>query len=213
MTNSKMIILLLLAVITVGCNVRVYKTSLPLPTANYYYRNPEKDLHKIGRVAIVELENDSTYPQISADLTKTLFQELQKRQVFGLSIVRRNDNDPAWRSLQLSTHDSPYTLEQLASIRKVLRCDAVLIGTITEYRPYPHMTVGLSLKAVDLTDGQLLWALEQVWDGTDKTIEQRMKIYFRGQKRSAYAPLREQLISVSPIEFLKFVCYEVGATL
>ncbi len=196
----------LLALLICGC--QSHKASKP--ATDYYYLNPTKRLTNIGRVAIVELENDSSYPEISTDLTGSLFQALQKRQVFGLTIVHRDD--PSWRSLQLDG-GSTYSLDQMAAIREKMKCDGVLLGTVTEYRPYPHMAVGLRLKLLDLRDGQLLWALEQVWDGADKAIEKRTKSYFKNEKGSGFAPLQEQLATVSPLEFIKFVSYEVAATL
>jgi hypothetical protein len=125
-------------------------------------------------------------------------------------VVRRND--PAWRNLQLDV-DSIYSLEQLLAIRKTLNCNAVLSGTITQYKPYPHILIGLRLRMVDLNDGQLIWAFEQVWDGTNKATESRIKNYFQSQMRSSFAPLSQQLIVVSPLEFIKFVAYEVAETL
>jgi hypothetical protein len=198
--------LVLMAVLLLGCDSR--KTVAPV--TDYYYLNPYKKLTTLGRVAIVELENDSSYPEISADITGSLFRALQKRQVFGLTIVRRDE--PSWRSLQLEG-DSTYSLDQILAIRQTLKCDGVLLGTVTEYRPYPHMAVGLRLKLLDIRDGRLLWALEQVWDSTDKTTKERTKDYFKTEKGSGFEPLNEQLATVSPIEFLKFVSYEVAATL
>jgi hypothetical protein len=199
-------ILLLLAVFFSGCRTQ----SIPsAPAANHYYRNPDKKFTTFGRAAIVELHNDSSYPQISKDITESLYQALQKRQVFGLTLIRQHD--PSWRSLQLQ-QDSTYTLEQLLAIREMLKCDGVLLGTVTEYRPYPHMAVGLRLKLLDLRDGQLVWALEQVWDSADKTTEKRIKSYFESEKRSGFAPLHDKLAAVSPLEFIKFVSYEVAGT-
>ena len=121
--------------------------------------------------------------------------------------------------------DSKYTLEEIMAIREALKCDGILLGTVTEFRPYPHMAVGLRLKLLDLRDGQLMWALEQVWDSADKTTEKRIKSYFRGykkiaiksyfksEKRSGFAPLHEDLAAVSPLEFIKFISYEVAGTL
>lgn len=203
---SRVAILLLPAALLSGC-ITYNKASAP---ADYYYLNPNKSLATVGRVAIVELDNDSSYPKISADIIEKLYQALQKKQIFGLTIVRQND--PSWRSLQLDL-DSKYALKQLSAIRETLKCDAVLLGTITEFRPYPHMTIGLRLKLIDLRDGQLLWALEQIWDSADKTTEYRIKDYFHSQKRSGYAPLYERLAAVSSLEFIKFVSYEVAETL
>ena len=216
---SRFAILLLLPVLLSAC--QFYVVTPPMP--DYYYLNPDKDLSTIGRTALVELDNTSSYPQISTDVTEVLFQALQKKQPFGLTVVGRND--PAWRSLQLdlnsgypaqgSTLGVPptYNIEQLSAIRKTLKCDAVLVGTISQFKPYPHMVIGLRLKPVDLRDGQLLWALEQIWDGSDKTTEYRIKNYFKYQIRSGYAPLREQLVAISPLEFIKFVAYEVAETI
>ncbi len=198
-------ILLLLAVILSGCRThRAFSKA-----ANHYYLNPNTKLTTIGRVAIVELDNDSSYPEISNDVTGSLFQALQKKQVFGLTLIHQHD--PSWRNLQLQ-RDSTYTLEQLLAIRGALKCDGVLLGTVTEYRPYPHMAVGLRLKLLDLRDGQLLWALEQVWDSADKTTEKRIKSYFKSEKRSGFAPLHEKLAAVSPLEFIKFISFEVAGT-
>ena len=206
MNNLKTALSFLLPVLLSGCSF--YSASAP--AVEYYYLNPDKDLSTIGRVAIVELDNDSSYPQISVDVTETLFQALQKKQIFGLTVVRQNA--PAWRSLQLDLN-STYTLAELFAIRKTLKCDAVLIGTVTEYRPYPHMAIGLRLKLVDLADGQLLWALEEIWDTADKTTEYRIKSYFQREMRAGFAPFREQLVVVSSLRFIKFVVYEVSETL
>jgi hypothetical protein len=217
--DSRFKVLLLLSVLLSGC--RLYNASMPEP--DYYYLNPEKDFSAIGRVALVELDNDSRFPQISTDVTEALFQASQKKQVFGLTLVHQND--PAWRSLQLDLNlgskmqngtfkaSTTYTLEQLLAIRKTLKCDAILVGTITKYQPYPHMAVGLRLKLVDLNDGQLLWALEQIWDGADKTTERRIKNYFKHHIHSGLAPLHEQLMVVSSLKFINFVAYEVAETL
>ena len=217
--DSRFTTLLLLPLLLSAC--QYYRVAAPMP--EYYYLNPDKDLSTVGRTALVELDNKSSYPQISTDVTESLFQALQKKQLFGLTIVRQND--PAWHSLQLDSNSgsqtqnsafgvpSAYTPDQLTAIHETLKCDAVLIGTITQFEPYPHMAIGLRLKLVDLRDGQLLWALEQIWDSSDKTTEYRIKNYFQSQIRSGFAPLHEQLVTVSPLKFIRFVAYEVAATL
>ena len=178
--------------------------------ANSYYVSPDKDLRSIGRVALVELDNDSSYPQISADVTDAFFLALQKDQLFGLTLIRQDN--PDWRSLR-SNLDSTYPLRQLSAIRQTLKCDAVLSGTITQYQPYPHLTIGLRLKLIDLTDGQLLWGLEQVWDSADRSTERRIRSYLQSQMRSGSAPLSQEMVVVSSIRFIKFVAYEVAQTL
>jgi hypothetical protein len=179
-------------------------------SANFYYKNPSRKISNLGRIAIVELQNDSSYPQVSSDITDALFQSLQKKQIFGLTIVRQRD--PLWKSLQLEP-DTTYTLDQMAAVRQTLKCDGVLIGTITEFKPYPHMSVGLRLKLIDLTTGDLLWALEQVWNSSDKITEQKIKKYFKETKSASAADSNERIAAISPLEFIKFISYEVAQTL
>ena len=199
-------ILLALGLVS-GCHV-IYKPTGHEP--DYYYLNPQKLLPTVGKVILIELDNDSTYPQISADVTEALFQAFQKKQVFSVETIAQNNHQ--WRSLQIDTR-APYSFEQLGTMRKTLNCNAILTGVVTAYQPYPHMSIGLRLKLIDLSDGQLLWAFEQIWDTTDKTTEKKIKDYFQEQIRSEITPLHEQLVVVSSLKFVKFVAYEVAKTM
>jgi len=176
-----------------------------------YYLNPAKEISQIGRVALIDLSNNSSVHQISPDVTESLYQEIQKKQIFGLIQIRQDN--PTWRVLQLDT-DANYTLDQVDRIRKTLKCDAVMTGTITIYEPYPHMTLGVRLRLVDLSDGQLIWAIEQVWDTTDNVIRKRIEAYY-SPKRIMFNNdnLSGQLGTVSSLKFFKFVAHEISETL
>lgn len=201
------ILLLSLLIILPGCIHPVTNESAP----NSFYLNPDKNLNQIGRVALVDLTNNSVVHQISPNVTESLYQELQKQQIFGLTRIRRDN--AAWRSLQVDT-EMNYTFEQLAQMRKILNCDAVLTGVITGYEPYPHMTIGLRLQMIDLSDGRLIWALEQVWDTTDKTTRHRIEEYYTPKQ----VILNDENLSgrlglVSALKFFKFVAHEITQTL
>lgn len=178
--------------------------------ANAYYLDPGKDLQAIGRVALMELDSRSEYPNISIDMTEALYLAIQKRQIFGVQIVRQDD--PNWRVPQENL-DSFEALRQLPTLRETLRCNGLLTGTITEYQPYPHMVIGLRLKLLDLTDGRLIWAAEQVWDSTDKNVRKRIEAHFRKPGLFASPSLHEEMATVSFLSFAKFVAYEIAETL
>jgi len=179
------------------------------PAADSYYLSPHKDLRRIGRVALAELAGMSDDPEIAATVTDALFLEAQKRQVFGVMVVHRSD--AAWQGMQENL-DSLQTLRQLAVTREALNCNGLLVGTLTRYRPYPHMVIGLRLKLLDLTDGQLLWGMEEIWDSSDRSIQKRIKNYLKEDRKAGHSPLREELVIVSPLNFCKFVTYEVAST-
>jgi len=178
--------------------------------ANSFFLDPNKDLRTLGRVALIELENASGYPQISMEMTQSLYLETQKKQLFGLLVVHQDN--PAWQSLQENLDDLQ-AMRQLATLKETLQSNGLLLGTITQYQPYPHMGIGLRLKLIDLTDGQLVWGLEQVWDSGDKSIQKRIKKYFGQELRSGHTPLNEELLVVSSLNFSKFVAYEIAGTM
>jgi hypothetical protein len=169
-----------------------------------------KNLSAVKSVCLVELQNKTIYPQISGDITESLHQSLQKKQRFNLLLLRQAD--PAWQTLEVKP-DSAYTLEQLLAARKLLGTDALFMGTVTSYSPYPRMAIGLQLKLVDLRTGQVVWAIEQIWDSADKATQERIKKYFEKQLRSDFSTIGEQLATLSPINFIKFVTYEVIETM
>jgi len=180
------------------------------PMANSYYLSPNKDLRRLGRVALVEMDSLASVPEITAATTDSLFVEVQKKQVFGVMVVHRDD--PAWQNLRENL-DSVQALHQLATVCNNFGCNGLLVGTVTRYQPYPHMVLGLRLKLLDLTDGQVLWAVEQAWDASDRTIQKRIKAYSRESRKAGQPSLREDLVIVSPLSFCKFVAYEVATTL
>jgi hypothetical protein len=75
------------------------------------------------------------------------------------------------------------------------------------------MAIGLNLKLIDLRDGHIAWAVEKVWDTSDKATEQRIKKYFDKQIRSDFTPLDEKLAIFSTINFVRFVTYDATETL
>jgi hypothetical protein len=194
------------ATLLCGCQARPEDD----PMADAYYLDSGRDLRALGRVALVELDNLSSYPQIAPELTNALYLATQKEQLFGLVIVDRES--PVWRDLQ-DSQDSIQAMRQLQTLREMLQCNGLLLGTVTQYQPYPHMVLAARFKLIDLTDGQLIWALEQVWDSADQSVQRRVERYYRRQLRSEHTPLSGELVMVSSLNFCKFIAYETAATL
>ncbi len=169
-----------------------------------------EDLLAMSRVVFVEIQQDVGYPNIAVEATEALFQALQKRRLFHVDVVP--GTSPAVRELGLDRRRE-YTIDELAEMRKALDCDAVLLGYISHFQPYPRMQVCLSLRLLDLQRGKVVWAVDQVWDTTDKVTEQRIEKYFETQMRSGYEPADHSLAMMSPKTFLKFVSYEACDTL
>jgi TolB-like protein len=176
----------------------------------HYYLNPDGEVASVSRVILLELENQSTQTELADQLTRSLADGLSKRHLFAVRTVYRSDE--LWTALNLD-NITAYSYEDLASISQSLKADAVVFGTIKRYTSYPHMLLALHLKMVNVRNGELIWAIEEVWDSTDKNVELRMKRYFTNEMRTGYQPLNWELLITSPRAFNKFVVYEVISTL
>ncbi|MBE0534103.1 MAG: hypothetical protein IH624_00435 [Phycisphaerae bacterium] len=178
--------------------------------SGHYYIDPAANFTGIARVVVFELDNRSVQPDIAPLLTEAVSQAFRKRHLFTLRTIGPGDRD--WRSLDFALAQS-YSLEELSAIREQLDADAFVFGTVQQYQPYPHLLTGLNLKMIDLGTGRVIWAMEQVWDSSDRMVELRMKRYFDTEMRSGYEPLNWQIFLASPRAFDKFVAAEVARTL
>jgi len=190
-----------------GC--RVISKGAPASPKGYYYFNPSCDFSQIGQVVLVEPDNESSYVEVPADLTEAIFQELQKNQLFSLRIVEQTDTQ--WQNLDIAI-DSAWSLDELFTMQRNFNSDAVIVGTITKYRPFPHLSIGLRLRMVNLSSGELIWGLEQVWDTSNSQTMKRIDHFFKNELRSDYGPLDSKMASVSSLSFFKFVAYEIAQT-
>lgn len=176
-----------------------------------FYIDRSADFASVGKVAVLELEDQSaSSPDVGKALTQTLADNLGKKQLFSIRTIYRTD--PEWMALSLDEAQS-LSSEAMAQIQKQLKVDAVLIGTLSRYRSYPKLLAALRFKLIDIRNGRLLWAMENVWDSTDKNTEQRIKTFFDTQMRTGYEPMNWQFVISSPNAFHKFVMYEVVSTL
>jgi hypothetical protein len=189
-----------------GCRV-TEPVTMP---SGHYYLNPTARFSEVGKVAVLELDNRTSNLQQGQDLSQALTDELGKKHLFSIRLIHREDS--AWQQNDLDAINR-YTHQQLSEIRETVGADAIVYGSINRYSSYPHLLVGLHLKMVDLRDARILWALEEVWDSSDKSTQQRIQQFFATQMRSGYEPLNWKILETSPRYFNKFVVYEVSRTL
>lgn len=164
----------------------------------------------VSRVAFVELTDEVSQPEVSRDMTESLFRALQGRRLFHVEVFRLTD--PPCAALPPNKF-GPYTLQDLSEMRQVLGCDAVLLGKVDTYQPYPRMQIGIYLRMLDLKSGQTVWSVDHVWDTRDKKTEKRIKDFFEHQLGRDYEPVNWELGTISPSLFEKFIAFETANTL
>jgi hypothetical protein len=95
------------------------------PASVGYYLSSREDLLRAHRIVLAELVGDDNYPQIGRGMTDALFQAVQERRLFQVTILGRDA--PGYERL-IEPARRPCSLRELLTMRDSLDCDAVLLG-------------------------------------------------------------------------------------
>ncbi len=202
--STLVLVSMTLLVLSFGCQ------EPPLPDITFHLRSLE-DLKRLDRVVFVELTEEGDASDYSRDMTRALVQEIQGRRLFHLDILPWDN--PICDELVLNDN-AGFTMRELSDIRKALRCDAVIVGQVRDFRPHPHTKAGLYLRMIDLKNGWLVWGVDHVWDTSEQQTARRIRRFFDKRMRSGgYEPADWELAVLSPRIFAKFVAYETALTL
>jgi hypothetical protein len=202
-------VVIFLTVVSVMSFSCVRRPEMVMLKGGHYYVDPTVNFANVGKVVVVEFGNHSSDPEFPGYITEAVAEALQKQHLFTVRTVHPVGNE--WQRLDLGNVMS-LEPKELVKLRDELNADAIVFGSITQYYPYPHLLTAMNLKMVDLRRVKLVWAMEQVWDSSDRNVELRMKQYSRDEMRGGYKPLDWQLMIMSPRAFNKFVASEIAET-
>ena len=98
--------------------------------------------------------------------------------------------------------------------RAYLSCLAVvLFSRLTQYRAYPPLIVGWSLKLVDVKTASVVWAVDEVFDASNESVNNAARRYLLQQLPETSTPMDSRSILNSPRRFGHFSANQVMATL
>jgi len=206
MTAMRRVLVVAAAAVLLSAGCGEEQAAAPL---RYYISSPQ-EVMAVRRIVFIALEHNEHYPRIAGNMTESLYQSLQRKDLFHVELVQRTD--PVCEGLPISL-DGGFTMNELAEIRQRLKCDAVLFGKITHFQQYPVMKIGLYLQLVDLRKGKAIWSIDHTWDSTNKDAEASLKRYFQKELRGAYAPVNWEMAIMSPLLYQKYVAWEATETL
>jgi hypothetical protein len=69
-----------------------------------------------------------------------------------------------------------------ASLRQVYGCDAVLFCELTTFRPNEPLAIGWRLKLAEAKTGQILWAIDEIFDAGNKEVAKEAEAYQKAQQ-------------------------------
>lgn len=172
----------------------------------------------LRRVAILPLsaEPGESDPIATRQSIEPMLQsELDRLNVFEVIRVTRDQMRQMTGKAEWSAADK-LPRDFMANLKEETGCDGVLFPRLTRYRPYPPMALGWSLKLVDLSDGQVWWAADEMFDTADPRVVNSARRYqITHLKYTKANPLLEDstVVLISPSRLAQYTAATLFATL
>jgi len=219
--SRKQLIPSLTALVLVGflCGCKTPRLSDPVTGGDYepqnFYQAWPQFPAGIRRVAVLPTTGDANQSAMQSGqvaLGMVLLEELGKTKKFEVVTVS-SEQMRTWtgRSHWRAEETLPPNLFQL--LQTELGCDAVLFSRLTQYRAYPPLAVGFSLKLAELKNAEILWAADEVFDATEPRVVNSARRYQLTREQLPTALADSRSILNSPTGFGRYAASRVFETL
>jgi len=159
-----------------------------------------------SRIVVVPFDGPSCSADAKAMVTESVAQAIQSVLLGEIIMAPMEDHRLAAEG---ALHGrGRIDLNTLIDARKRYNADAFLFGAVTQYKAYDPPIVGLNLRMLSARTGEVMWAVEAVFDAHRQEVRRKVEIYFRnsGLRKRLGGP---ELIFISPRLFSRFVAAEV----
>ncbi len=207
----RLIALLLPLLLAVGCATSTSPGSGPhFATTNYHSGPFPPSLRRVALLPVATHASNSTLAAGSEELLPVLEAELRKTGAFEVVLVsERNLRD--WTGNARWRPDEQLPRDFLNRVRTETGCDAILFPTLTLYRPYPPLAIGLDLRLISGEDLVPIWAIDEVMDAGAAPVARGARGY--SQTQIIVREGEEGAVLQSPRFFSRYVCSTLLATL
>lgn len=170
---------------------------------------PDLATYSLVRVGVPPLRASDVDAANRAALQAALVAELAC--VMPYELVSLDDGD----LVEVDTHDAfrrgRYDTRAVLEVARRYRLDALVLGTVTHYQPYPPQALGLEVELVAIETGATLWSSSLQLDAADARVRARLERWQHDHKSDGGNRESVQLTLVSPERFARFAAAEVAA--
>lgn len=186
-----------------------------LPTAprrvpvNHFVSDP-RDFDTVRRVMVLPFTPAPGVRQDGPHIRSSFVRELAKLQRF--EVVPLPERASEHEEIHASVMRGRLSTDALVALSTRYQVDGVLIGSITSYRAYPPMNLGLRLQLVSLHSGRTVWAAEGIYDANDARILEDVEHYAHSFAAPESSMHGWEINLISPDKYATFVAHRLAAT-
>jgi hypothetical protein len=170
---------------------------------------PDLGTYRLARVGVSPLRAASVDAANRAALQGALVAELSA--VMPYELVALDDDDLVEVGVQDAFRRGRYDTRAVLEVARRYRLDALVLGTVTHYQPYPPQALGLEVELVAIETGATLWSSSLQLDAADARVRARLERWQHDHKSDGGNRESVQLTLVSPERFARFAAAEVAA--
>ncbi|MDG2214725.1 MAG: hypothetical protein P8M70_12915 [Verrucomicrobiota bacterium] len=187
----------------------------PFYTVGNIYMTPEGLPPQIRRVAMLPLvpsRGDRSAERGIQFMQPVLTQEFSRNRIFDVVTIPPDRLQRMFGRRAIYA-DEPLPHDFLPRLKQETGCQAVLFTELITFRPYPPVAVGWKLHLFDLDSEELIWAVDEVFDGGHSAVANSLRRFIRKTHSTHNSAAVEILVLDSPREMARFSIAELIPTL
>lgn len=180
-------------------------------TSMSYYKSDEYGDANVRRVLLLPFTVESERDKVINEITNAFFIELQKVSKFDIVVAQEfqdilsQQRDVWYRGL--------IKAEIIVEAKKRYKVDAIIFGTITQYRPYEPPVLGIKIGMFSAKSGNIIWSADAIFDSSKAEVIQLIKAYHKEHYQKKQSLYEWSIILLSMKRYAQFVAYQMLATL
>jgi len=168
-----------------------------------------RDLQRVALMPVFFSEYDS---QVDGYLDENFEAGLARQRRFEVVSVSR-DELKHWIGETQVDSSKPLPMELFPLIQHHIGAQAVIFVEIQHFNHYQPISVGIRAKLVDLSSGEILWAVDDIYNSGEPAVLQGAQHFHEANSQNTIPDKLDKSYLNSPRRFTQFVAASLFQTL
>ena len=176
---------------------------------NSYLAEPN-DLVNVRRIMVLPFHAEHGVSVDHNQVRDAFVSELQKLRRF--EVVPLTDAALEDDMLNASFARGRLSTEAIVRLCERYSLDGIFVGSVTSWRPYSPPHLGLRTQLVSVHSGSSVWAVDAIYDASDRTTVGDLKHYVQHTQRDDGNLHGWEMTLLSPAKFTSYVAHRCVGT-
>ncbi|MEO0480589.1 MAG: hypothetical protein AAF196_14005 [Planctomycetota bacterium] len=196
-----------LGLILCACQSTGSRDAVPI----FSERQSDEALRSVQRVMVLPMQNADGVTAETEQVRDSLARALVRTGRFEVRPLP--DGSEEQSRIYDSVRRATLAPRDLVALGERYQIDAVVLGTVTSFRPYEPPQFGLRTRMLSLHDGSTLWQAEAVLDASDDAVAADVRRYAEDEQAEETSLHGWRMTFLSPRRFIDYGTSRIASTL